>query len=284
MSNRNIIDAIIEIVKSPKYKLKEYSTSHNRANAMGEALEEYIKDAFAGTINETDVEVRNRELSKTFSYLGNQNNPPDSMLKDGGDAIEVKKIESPNSALALNSSYPKAKLFSNSTMINTVCRDCEKWTVRDMIYAVGVLKDNNLKSLALVYGSEYCADKSVYEKMRTAIKDGVERIEGIEFAETNELGRVNRVDPLGITYLRVRGMWHIENPFITFDYIYKRDETKDFTLMAIINEEKINTFSNFSELMELSKQVASLQIEDKEIKDPNNPAKLKKVKLITFTV
>ena len=284
MANRNIIDAIIEIVKSPKYKLKEYSASHNRANAMGEALEEYIKDAFAGTIGEDDAEVRNRALNKTFSYLGNQNNPPDSMLKDGGDAIEVKKIESANSSLALNSSYPKPKLFSNSTMISNACRDCEKWTVRDMIYAVGVIRDNNLKSLALVYGSEYCADKTVYEKIRTAIKDGVERINGIEFAETNELGRVNRVDPLGITYLRVRGMWHIENPFVTFDYLYRRNETKYFTLMAIINEEKTKTFSNFSELVELSRQVDSLRIEDKEIKDPNNPAKLHNVKLITFTV
>lgn len=284
MANRNIVDAIVEIVKSPKYKLKEYSISHNRANAMGEALEEYIKDAFAGTIGETDDEVRNRELSKTFSYLGNQSNPPDSMLKGGGDAIEVKKIESSNSALALNSSYPKAKLFSNSTMISSACRDCEKWTVRDMIYAVGILKENNLKSLALVYGSEYCAEKSVYEKIRMAIKDGVERIEGIEFAETNELGRVNRVDPLGITYLRVRGMWHIENPFVTFNYIYKRNEDKNFTLMAIINDEKIKSFNNYTELVKLSKQVDSLHIEDKEIKDPNNPAKLKKVKLITFTV
>lgn len=62
MTNRNIIDAIIEIVKSPQYKLKEYSTSHNRANAMGEALEEYIKDAFAGTIGESDAEIRNGEF------------------------------------------------------------------------------------------------------------------------------------------------------------------------------------------------------------------------------
>jgi len=284
MTNRNIIDAIIEIVKSPQYKLKEYSTSHNRANAMGEALEEYIKDAFAGTIGESDAEIRNRELSKTFSYLGNQNNPPDSMLKGGGDAIEVKKIESANSALALNSSYPKAKLFSYSKMISNACRDCEKWTVRDMIYAVGVLRENNLKSLALVYGSEYCAEQSVYEKIRQAIKEGVESIERIEFAETNELGRVNRVDPLGITYLRVRGMWHIENPFVTFNYIYQRNEDKNFTLMVIINEEKIESFSNYTELVKLSQQVDSLHIEDKEIKDPNNPAKLRKVKLITFTV
>ena len=284
MAKRNIIDAIIEIVESPQYKLQEYSTSHNRANSMGEALEEYIKDAFAGTIGERDDAIRNKKLNQTFSYLGNQNNPPDSMLKNCGDAIEVKKIESPNAALALNSSYPKAKLFSDSTMISNECRECEEWTSRDMIYAVGVLSGNDLKSLALVYGSEYCANKDVYEKIRTAIKDGVESIEGIEFAETSELGRVNRVDPLGITYLRVRGMWHIENPFVTFKYIYKRKEEKKFTLMAIINEEKFNSFSNNSALVELSKQIDSLQIEDKEIKDPNNPAKLHNVKLITYTV
>lgn len=284
MANRNVINAIIEIVKSPQYKLREYSKSHNRANAMGEALEEYVKDAFAGTIGEKDIESRNKKISEVFSYLGNQNNPPDSMLKDGGDAIEVKKIESANSALVLNSSYPKAQLFSDSNMISKACRDCEKWTVRDMIYATGIIEDNNLKSLAFVYGSEYCADKSVYEEIRTAIKNGVIRIDGIEFAETNELGRVNRVDPLGITYLRVRGMWHIENPFVTFNYIYKRDEKKNFTLMAIISDKKAKSFDNFNELVELSKQVDALNIEDKEIKDPNNPAKLQKIKLITFTV
>ena len=202
----NIINAIIEIVKAPKHKLKEYSTSHNRANQMGAALEDYIKDIFAGTVGECDIKVRNRKINEVFAYLGNQNNPPDSMLKDGGAAIEVKKIESPNSALALNSSYPKAKLFSGSTMISAACRDCEKWTERDMIYAVGVLNGDNLCSMAMVYGEDYCADKETYERIRGAIKTGVGQIQGIEFAETNELGRVNRVDPLGITYLRVRGM------------------------------------------------------------------------------
>lgn len=63
-----------------------------------------------------------------FSYIGNQNNPPDSMLRNG-DAIEVKKIESKKAALALNSSYPKAKLYADSPMINKECRECEKWLV-----------------------------------------------------------------------------------------------------------------------------------------------------------
>lgn len=279
----NIINAIIQLVENPKFELRKYSESHNRANNMGEALEEYIKDLFAGTVNETDENRRNQKLSEVFSYLGNQNNPPDSMLWDG-DAIEVKKIESNDSPLALNSSYPKAKLFADSPMIKKACRTCENWTVKDMIYAVGVVDDNNIKSLALVYGDDYCAEKSVYEQIKSVIKTGVESINGVEFAETKELGRVNRVDPLGITYLRVRGMWGIENPFSVFDYIYKRDYNRKFNFMSLINVDKYYSFDNYSDLENLCASVEGLQIADVKIKNPNNPAQLKSAKLITYTV
>lgn len=279
----NIINAIIQLVENPKFELRKYSESHNRANNMGEALEEYIKDIFAGTVNETDENIRNQKLSEVFSYLGNQNNPPDSMLW-GGDAIEVKKIESNDSSLALNSSYPKAKLFADSPMIKKACRTCENWTVKDMIYAVGVVDDNNIKSLALVYGDDYCAEKSVYEQIKSVIKTGVESITGVEFAETKELGRVNRVDPLGITYLRVRGMWGIENPFSVFDYVYKRDYNKKFNFMALINDDKYYSFDNYYDLENLCASIEELQITDVKIKNPNNPAQLKSAKLITYTV
>ena len=279
----NIINAIIQLVENPKFELRKYSESHNRANNMGEALEEYIKDIFAGTVNESDENIRNQKLSEVFSYLGNQNNPPDSMLR-GGDAIEVKKIESNDSSLALNSSYPKAKLFADSPMIKNACRTCENWTVKDMIYAVGVVDDNNIKSLALVYGDDYCAEKSVYEQIKTVIKNGVESISGVEFAETKELGRVNRVDPLGITYLRVRGMWGIENPFSVFDYVYKRDYSKKFNFMALINNEKYYSFDNYSTLEKMCENIVGLKIADIKIKNPNNPAQLKEAKLITYTI
>ena len=281
---RNIVDAIIEVVKSPKYELEAYSISHNRANQMGAALEDYIKDIFAGTVDETDLNVRNRLISETFCYLGNPNNPPDSMLKNGGDAIEVKKIEAPNAALALSSSYPKAKLYSDSKMISSACKNCEEWSVRDMIYAVGVLNNDKLKSLALVYGIDYCAAEETYARIKSTIKTGVESIPNVEFAETNELGRVNRVDPLGITYLRVRGMWHIENPFTVFRYIYQRDNNKDFNLMAIINTDKVEKLDNFSQLETLVESHEGLNITDAQIKDPNNPATLRNVKLITYTI
>lgn len=281
----NIINAIINLVTDPKIKLSEYSAWHNRANDMGKGLEEYIKDLFAGTVNETNEQIRNTALSNVFSYLGNQNNPPDAMLR-GGDAIEVKKIESNNSSLALNSSYPKAKLFSDSSMISAACKSCEKWSVKDMIYAVGIVPNGSgaLSSLAMVYGDDYCADKTVYEKIKTTIKNGVQSIPNVEFAKTNELGRVNRVDPLGITYLRVRGMWGIENPFAVFDYLFKRDFSKKFNFMCIINEDKWNTFDNTAELLALLGKIDGLAITDGQIKSPNNPAQLKNVKLITFVV
>lgn len=279
----NIINAIIHLIENPKFELKQYSESHNRANNMGEALEEYIKDLFANTVNEKDENIRNQKLAEVFSYLGNQNNPPDSMLC-GGDAIEVKKIEANDSPLALNSSYPKAKLYADNPMIKTACRTCEDWTVKDMVYAVGVIGDSNIKSLAFVYGDDYCAEKDVYEQIKTVIKNGVESISGVEFSETKELGRVNRVDPLGITYLRVRGMWGIENPFSVFNYIYKRDYSKKFNFMAIINNEKYYSFDNYNQLEELCKTNNALEIANVKIKNPNNPAQLKQAKLITYMV
>lgn len=281
---RNIVDAIIEVVKSPKYDLKAYSISHNRANQMGAALEDYVKDIFAGTVGETDLNKRDQLISETFCYLGNPNNPPDSMLKNGGDAIEVKKIESPTTALPLNSSYPKAQLHSDSTMISSTCRKCEKWSIRDMIYAVGVVSKDKLKSLVLVYGVDYCAEEDTYKRIKNVIKAGVESIPNVEFAETNELGRVNRVDPLGITFFRVRGMWHIENPFTVFKYIYQRNNNKNFNLMAIINTDKIQELNNFSQLETLAEEYTELKITDKQIKDPNNPAVLRNVKLITYAI
>ena len=279
----NIISAIINLVETPKIELIRKGSSHNRANNMGEALEEYIKDLFAGTVEINDPIVRNATLSTTFSYLGNQNNPPDIMLW-GGDAIEVKKIESKSAALALNSSYPKAKLYANSSMLKKECKECENWTVKDMIYAVGIAKGNSLTSLAFVYGEDYCANKETYENIKNTIKNGVESIPGVEFAESKELGHVNRVDPLGITYLRIRGMWGIENPFTVFDYIYKRNNDNKFNFMCIINADKINSFENIAELYDMERKNRNLSILDVHIKDPNNPAKLKEAKLITFSI
>lgn len=279
----NIINAIYNLVNNPVVELRDFYKSKNRANSMGDALEEYIKDLFANTVNETDEQIRLKKISETFSYLGNQNNPPDSILRLG-DAIEVKKVESKNSNLALNSSYPKHKIYSNSKLITEACRKCENWNEKDIIYAVGVVNGMNLSSLCMVYGEDYAADNSVYEKIKEIIVDGVNNIPDVEFATTNEIAKVKKVDPLGITDLRVRGMWSIENPFKVFNYIYSRDFSKRFNFMCVIREEKYQSFENTKLLEECIGKIQGFNISDVKIKNPNNPAILEEAKLITFQI
>ena len=247
---------------------------------MGDAMEQFIKDSFANSYGFSEKDAI-KAHSDTFAYLGNQNNPPDIILKNG-DAIEVKKIETATSALALNSSYPKAKLYSNSTMITSTCKMCDggNWKQKDLIFAVGVAQKEAVKQICLVYGEDYAASREIYEKMRSKIKNGILEIPDIEFSETNELGRVNRVDPLGITYLRLRGMWHIENPFKVFKYAYEFNDKKKFNFLAVIGKEKYMSFPQIDR--DKIENEKGINIEFKDIKDPNNPATMKKAAIITF--
>lgn len=277
----NIIDAIINFVQNPVIELVSCYQGKNRANNAGDALEEYVKDMFANTFNLSETN-RIERISRIFSYLGNNTNPPDAMLRDG-DAIEVKKIETDNAALALNSSYPKHTLRSSSPMISTACKTAEDWTEKDLIYVVGVVKANVLKHLSMVYGLDYCASDECYCRIKNTIKAGVESISGVEFAESRELGHINRVDPLGVTYMRVRGMWGIENPWRVFSYVYRRDMSKALTFMCLINSMKWEMMLNKNELILLAKEIPALIIQDVKIKDPDNPARLKRAKLITFS-
>lgn len=276
----NIITAIYNLVIHPVAELVPYAKGRNRANNVGTAFEEYIKNLFANTFDMNKTR-RLKRLNEVFSYLGNQNNPPDAMLL-GGDAIEIKKIESRNSSIALNSSYPKHTLKSNSTMISAACRTAEEWLEKDIIYAVGVVVDNNLKQLSMVYGLDYCASDECYSRIKSTIKAGVEAIPGVAFSETNELGRINKVDPLGITYMRVRGMWGIENPWSVFSYIHTADPNKKFDFMCIINDVKWATFDNVELLTSLD--VEGFSITNVQIKNPDNPANLVSAKLITYSI
>jgi len=277
----NLLIAITNLVKNPIINLVSHYRVANRANSMGDALEFYIKDLLCNSLGENDLKKKNEIYSKYFSYIGNQNNPPDIIIRQG-DAIEVKKIENLRSGIALNSSYPKDKLYANSPMITTACKNCEDWREKDLIYTVGVAKDNNLKALWLVYGNCYSAGKEVYEKVKNTISKGVNELPDVEFSETKELGRVNGVDPLGITYLRIRGMWGIENPIKVFDYIAPSGKISDFFVNAILLKEKYLSFPekdrrNIEALID-----DNFLIKDIKIKSPNNPAKLLEAKLLSF--
>lgn len=281
----NVLKAFLNIVNNYQATVNNLTNGSNRANNMGEGLEEYIKDAFANTINERNLQNRLAVFSQVYSYSGNKNNPPDLILKNS-DAIEIKKLESHNTAIALNSSYPKEKLFSNSTMITTACRSCEVWSEKDMLYAIGNVpkNSNQLKSLWLVYGDCFCADKEIYERIKDTISEGITSIPDVEFTETNELGKVKKVDPLGVTDLRIRGMWHIDNPTKIFNYLYSYDETKSFQLICLMKTEKYESLPLEDRQVLEGLNNPNINLSDVRVKNPNNPVQLMDGKLLVFKI
>lgn len=276
----NILDAISNIVQQKNFELLTYYEGRNRANSMGKALEEYVKDAFSNTFKVQKESERIKIHSNEFSWLGSQNNPPDIMIK-GGDAIEVKKIQSQSSHIALNSSYPKSNLHIDNPMITSSCRESENWTQKELIYCIGNTSDTRLNSLWMIYGSIYAASDEIYNNVKKSISKGIRNIPDIVFSETKELGRVNSVDPLGITSLRIRGMWQIENPKHVFNYLHK-SSNENFELICIIPDK---IFLRFTQTSKDNLQLAvknGLTVEDVHVKNPNNPAKLEKCKLCKF--
>lgn len=276
----NILEAIVNIAQNPIYSIRSLYSGRNRVNNIGEALETFVKDAFVNTIQNEDELEKMRRYSEEFSWLGNQNHPPDIMIK-GGDAIEVKKTQSANSDLALNSSYPKSSVQSISKLITQSCRTCEDWTEKDLIYCIGHTTDDSIKSLWMVYGNIYAASHETYQIIKQKITEGINEIPNVELAETNELGRVNRVDPLGITNLRIRGMWQIQNPRRVFNYLYTTS-SNIFELVAIIPTSKYESFPSESKTKVETLGNPSLTINNVQVKDPNNPAHLIDAKLIVF--
>lgn len=278
----NTLKAFINIVANYQTNIQNITDGNNRMNNMGEGLEAYIKNIFADTINETDENKKLEKISQTFSYTGNKTNPPDMMLWNG-DAIEVKKIESSSTSLQLNSSHPKSKLSITNTKINQACKDCEKWIEKDLVYTIGYVKAKKLNSLWMVYGDCYAADENTYQKVENEITTSIHSLDNLEINhDTNELSGIKNVDPLNITYLRVRGMWIIENPNKVYSYLYKYDKNATFQLVCLMKKTKYESFSK--EDINRIEQIESITIDDVKIKNPNNPANLINAKLLVFKV
>ena len=85
----NILTAIQAIVEKSSLEIVENPQGdiQNRANQMGAAFEDFVKNAFAGCLDQ-DIRSIKKAYSRTFSYLGNSTNPPDAMLINS-DAIEI---------------------------------------------------------------------------------------------------------------------------------------------------------------------------------------------------
>ncbi len=280
----DVLSAICNLADFKNNDLSIYPTKALISiNRVGDPLEYYIKDAFANSFR-LNQDKKGEAYSKILSWEGRQNNPPDLMLKNG-DAFEIKKIGSGDgtNGIALNSSPPKNRLYPDDTRILEACRKELNGKPTDIFYIIGHAsnKHKRIKYLFFVQGLCYAANKEVYESISNPIGKAVKDLitsTGYKGGITKELGRINSVDPLGITYFRIRGMWGIENPIKVYSSICKYDPKKEFSLFALMTKGKFDSFPAESrKRLEKHKRIS---ISDVKIKDPNNPAKLLDAKLI----
>lgn len=278
----NTLIAFKNIIQNPLNAVATIRASSNRINGIGDALEIFVKDAYCGLLGtDTNDEVRDRVYGETFSWLGNQNNIPDAMIR-GSDAIEVKKIETSNPDIALNSSYPKNKLRIDDSRIARQAKEAENWKEKDVVYAIGTVTDTDLKKFWFIYGDCYAAPKDVYEKYIKVIQDGIKKIPDVEFHETDELAKIKKVDPLGITSMRVRGMWHIQHPSKVYQTLIGTSQNKQYYLL--MSENKYRSFP-----IEDAKYFDDLVLEgftnrQLSIRDPANPAKTVKARFLAYEI
>ena len=282
--NVNILRLIHHVVKEPEtdlrkvYKLaKKDSTKINRANTMGDALEFYIKDKLCSSKLLTEAKEKKKLYEQSFSWQGTQNHPPDIIIKKS-DAIEVKKITGWTSTIALNSSQPKQKLRINNNMLTEACRTCESdWDEKDFAYIIGVVKKHYLRVLSIVYGDCYAAPEKVYEELTEDIKKSLKKSVAASF-ETNELGRVNKVDPSEVTSLRIRGMWQIENPLTTFSDIMPFNKENKLNVFCLMSEEKYDSMPKKDR--KLIEENDLIIVSTVKIPDPSEKNRKIKAKLI----
>lgn len=199
----------------------------------------------------------------------------------GGDAIEVKKRSGFGGEIQLNSSLPKAKLYSDDSRIQRACVDAEDWDEKDFIYSIGTVKNNKLKLLLFIYGDCYCADREIYSNFQKTVENAVDSVGGNE--SSNELGRFNSIDPLGISKLRVRGMWIIKHPLNVFKkHISFNENKQEFSLICIMKKCKFDSFDKKDKNLILNDK--DIVYEEIEIANPNNPIKVIDAVLIRYDV
>ena len=136
-----------------------------------------------------------------------------------------------------------------------------------------------ISMLVFVYGDCYAAEAGVYKKVRQPIIDGLKKL-NIPLSRTRELARLNKVDPLQITDLRVRGMWQIKTPIRFFSEIIVPEQGKQMSVFAIMRKEKFESFEKDEK--ELARK--NFSVSEVKIKSPENPRKLIDAVLVSFAV
>jgi hypothetical protein len=216
--------------------------------AQGKPFENFAKNMFAGCLGALSSHV-DAAWERTFSWRGSANHPPDFMIRSG-DAVEVK-IHGGIGQIQLNSSPPKRTLKVTDTRIQEGCRTCENWTEKDFLYFIGKANDEYVEALWLIDGRCIADNANTYDLIFDKLALTVSDLGG---EPGNEIGRLNDVDPLKATSLRIRAMWLLEHPARVFQSVFVPADQGSFVLNVLVSAEKWDAYSKeqVDAVMELS--------------------------------
>ena len=275
----NLLNAIDNLSKCKNFdlkKTKEYVS--NVVSEQGNPLEKFVRASFCGI---PDTKRNNMSSDDVFCFQGQKNHPPDAMLRNAGDAIEIKKVEG-ISTIHLNSSLPKQRLYADDKMITNKAVECEEWKSRDMLYVIGHIKKDTspVRSLFFFYGdcifkrNEYYND--IFESAKNSLK-GIDKIQ----QTGNEYGTIKDVDELGInTDMRLRPLNSFDHPLKVFSKIVQHDKNAGFSLFTIMRSSKFKSFPIESQKLVLN---SGLEHKNEHIRDPDNAGKKIAVEIFSFT-
>ncbi len=217
MITTNPVRAFLNIIKYPDLRLNNTGKNiyDNRIQIQGQGLEDFIKDSFANTFD-ADENVKKEKYAKFFKYQGSSNHPPDIILNNS-DAVEIKKNKRVLSNIALNSSWPRSKLYKNDSKIKKSVKKFVGDIGIDVLYIIGTIeKKTDIKRIFFIYGDCFVSDTNHYiadyKKISNLIKNSISELPYGSNEETNELGRLNNIDLLQRTNLRIRGMYELISP------------------------------------------------------------------------
>ena len=277
----NHLIAICNIVECTDFTLgKKEGYIPNIVSAQGTPLETFVRAVFCGIPGKPDSFLNS---NKVFVYTGAVSSPPDAMIKDEGDAVEIKKVEKQKSDIVLNSSLHKTKIFADDKMINSSARECEEWKSRDLLYVVGHVPkgEKRVKSLFFFYGDCYAKENKFYKGKFEEIKSRVTSTGEIS-SEGNEYGTLKNVDGLenGV-YMRVRPINGMYSPWKIFEDHVELEEYSKFLMVSVMRKSKYESFPK-----EDRERLEKLPIEKNEIEivNPDSPDEKIKAIIIKFSI
>lgn len=261
----NLIAALCNLSECRDFRLEKIDQIvPNTVSSKGRPLEVFVRSIFCGIPGSAGTFA---DPERVFSYMGGKNHPPDAMIRGGGDAIEIKKVEREMGAVFLNSSLPKTKLYLGDKVITKEARTCEPWESRDMLYVVGYVQGSSVKSLFFVYGDCFAKHNSFYCDIFSKIKSKVAEISGVS-AMSNEYGFINDADGLGNGMrMRIRPINSFDSPWKIFGKHVEYDRSSDFAYAAIMRREKYDSFPEGWR----KKIESAAPLDDIAIRDPESP-------------